>query len=75
MSTLRALNIVHVSGYAFAKSGRESVIWSLGNKPDAPRPDFKGERRKEQQRKAQRIYSMKKKLRKIGPSPWAGLMT
>ena len=73
ISKLRALNMLYICGYEFSKKNRESVIWALGSRPDAKRPDF-GERKKIRHRKAQHTYYMKKKLKKIGPSPWAELL-
>lgn len=72
---LRAHRLVYVARYVTTPGrGRESMVWSLGDQPDAQRPDYGGEHRRHKQRLSSRRTYLKRALRKQGPSPWAGLV-
>lgn len=73
--SLRDYRLAYVKGYITTPGpGRESMVWALGNRPDAPRPDYGGEYLKESRREIARRYYLKKALKRDGVNPWTGLL-
>lgn len=73
--TLREQGLAYVKAYITTPGpGRESMVWALGDKPDARRPNYRGEHLKSSRRNIGRRYYLKKALKRDGVTPWTGLL-
>ncbi|CAB4126996.1 hypothetical protein UFOVP254_18 [uncultured Caudovirales phage] len=73
--TLRDHRLAYIKAYVTTPGpGRESMVWALGDKPDARRPNYRGEHIKSSRRNIARRYYLKKALKRDGVTPWTGLL-